>query len=73
MNKDAELYKQLDGAYITTYIHDRDTGYIYITCASGKKITIKDPSDIIVTKVKSVYENTGAKLKKSNKILHKGK
>ena len=68
-----EQYKLIKDAYITKYIYDKDTDIVYITLASDKKITIRNPSDVILTKIKSVYNNTGAKLKAANKILTQNK
>ena len=68
---ESDMYKILPGSYITTYLYDKSSGNMYITFASGKKVIFHNPSEIIRTKVKLVYEKTGAKLKRANQILHK--
>lgn len=70
-DKESDMYKILPGSYITTYLYDGSSGNLYITFASGKKVIFHNPSEIIRTKVKLVYEKTGAKLKKANQILNK--
>ena len=72
-NRELEQYKLIKDAYITGYTYDKDTDIVYITLASGKKITIHNPSDMILTKIRSVYKNTGAKLNAANKVLTQNK
>lgn len=64
-----EQYKLIKDAYITGYTYDKDTGIVYVTLASGRKMTIHNPSDMILTKIRLVYNNTGAKLNAANKVL----
>ena len=68
-----EQYKLIKDAYITEYTYDKDTDIVYITLASGKKITMRNPSYMILTKIRLVYNDTGAKLKAANKVLTQNK
>lgn len=71
--EDREYYKLLNDSYITHYINDTDNHNLYITFASGKKLTIHNPSELIQTKVRCIYKSTGAKLKKANEVLNNKK
>lgn len=74
MNKeDREYYKLLKDSYITHYINDTDNHNLYITFASGKKLIIHNPSELIQTKVRCIYNSTGAKLKNANEVLNNKK
>lgn len=67
--RDKQYYKQINEAYIVHYTYDKDCNMLVFTTASGKETTILNPSELILTKVKCVYQSTGAKLKASKKLL----
>ena len=71
MSKESDEYKKVKDLYITGYIYDKDTDRLEIKTASGNVIVFNHPCKLTLIKVKSVYEQTGAKLAKANKVLNK--
>lgn len=71
IKKERKEFYLIKDAYIIGYTYDKSTDNVYVTLASGKKITFHNPSDLILNKIRLVYGNTGAKLNKANKILSK--
>lgn len=72
-NWDKLMYNTVKNMYIDSYLYDEVNHMLYVTSASGKKITIKKPSELIVNYVKNKYMETGAELKRKKKEATKKK
>ena len=72
-NLDKLMYNTVKNIYIDSYLYDEVNHMLYVTSASGKKITIKKPSELIVNYVKNKYMETGAELKRKKKEAAKEK
>ena len=66
-NWDKLMYNTLKNMYIDSYLYDEVNHMLYVTSATGKKLTIKKPSEIIVNYVKNKYMETGGELKRKKK------
>ena len=64
---DKLMYNALKNMYIDSYLYDEVNHMLYVTSASGKKLTIKKPSEMIVNYVKNKYMETGEVLKRKKK------
>ena len=64
---DKLMYNTLKNMYIDSYLYDEVNHMLYVTSASGKKLTIKKPSEMIVNYVKNKYMETGEVLKRKKK------
>jgi Fe-S cluster assembly ATPase SufC len=58
------MYNTLKNMYIGSYLYDELNHMLYVTSATGKKLTIKKPSELIVNYVKNKYMETGGELKR---------
>lgn len=72
-NWDKLMYNTLKNMYIDSYLYDEVNHMLYVTSATGKKLTIKKPSEMIVNYVKNKYMETGAELKRKKKEAAKEK
>ena len=72
-NWDKLMYNTLKNMYIDSYLYDEVNHMLYVTSASGKKLTIKKPSEMIVNYVKNKYMETGEVLKRKKKEAAKEK
>lgn len=72
-NWDKLMYNTLKNMYIDSYLYDEVNRMLYVTSATGKKLTIKKPSEMIVNYVKNKYMETGAELKRKKKEAAKEK
>ena len=72
-NWDKLMYDTVKNMYIDSYLYDEVNHMLYVTSASGKKLTIKKPSEMIVNYVKNKYMETGAELKRKKKEVAKEK
>lgn len=72
-NWDKLMYNTLKNMYIDSYLYDEVNHMLYVTSATGKKLTIKKPSEMIVNYVKNKYMETGAELKRKQKEAAKEK
>lgn len=72
-NWDKLMYNTLKNMYIDSYLYDEVNHMLYVTSASGKKLTIKKPSEMIVNYVKNKYMETGEELKRKKKEAAKEK
>ena len=66
-NWDKLMYNTVKNMYIDSYLYDEVNNMLYVTSASGKKLTIKKPSEMIVNYVKNKYMETGPELKRKKK------
>lgn len=64
---DKTMYNALKNMYIDSYLYDEANYILYVTSASGKRLIIKKPSDMIVCFVKNKYMKTGGELKRKQK------
>lgn len=67
------MYNTLKNMYIDSYLYDEVNHMLYVTSATGKKLTIKKPSELIVNYVKNKYMETGGELKRKKKEAAKEK
>lgn len=67
------MYNTLKNMYIDSYLYDEVNHMLYVTSATGKKLTIKKPSELIVNYVKNKYMETGGELKRKKKEVAKEK
>lgn len=72
-NWDKLMYNTVKNMYIDSYLYDEVNHMLYVTSASGKKLTIKKPSEMIVNYVKNKYMETGEVLKRKKKEAAKEK
>ena len=72
-NWDKIVYNTLKDMYIDSYLYDEVNHMLYVTSATGKKLTIKKPSELIVNFVKNKYMETGGELKRKKKEAAKEK
>ena len=72
-NWDKLMYNTLKNMYIDSYLYDEVNHMLYVTSATGKKLTIKKPSELIVNYVKNKYMETGEVLKRKKKEAAKEK
>lgn len=72
-NWDKLMYNTLKNMYIDSYLYDEVNHMLYVTSATGKKLTIKKPSEMIVNYVKNKYMETGAELERKKKEAAKEK
>ena len=72
-NWDKLMYNTVKNMYIDSYLYDEVNNMLYVTSASGKKLTIKKPSEMIVNYVKNKYMETGPELKRKKKEAAKEK
>ena len=72
-NWDKIVYNTLKDMYIDSYLYDEVNHMLYVTSATGKKLTIKKPSEMIVNFVKNKYMETGGELKRKKKEAAKEK
>lgn len=72
-NWDKLMYNTLKNIYIDSYLYDEVNHMLYVTSATGKKLTIRKPSEMIVNYVKNKYMETGAELKRKKKEAAKEK
>ena len=70
---DKIMYDTLKNMYIDSYLYDEANHMLYVTSVTGKKLTIKKPSEMIVNLVKNKYMETGGELKRKNKEAAKEK
>ena len=70
---DKLMYNTVKNMYIDSYLYDEVNHMLYVTSASGKKLTIKKPSEMIVNYVKNKYMETGEVLKRKKKEAVKEK
>ena len=70
---DKLMYNTLKNMYIDSYLYDEVNHMLYVTSATGKKLTIKKPSELIVNYVKNKYMETGKVLKRKKKEAAKEK
>ena len=70
---DKLMYNTLKNMYIDSYLYDEVNHMLYVTSASGKKLTIRKPSEMIVNYVKNKYMEIGAELKRKKKEAAKEK
>lgn len=70
---DKLMYNTVKNMYIDSYLYDEVNHMLYVTSASGKKLTIKKPSEMIVNYVKNKYMETDAELKRKKKEAAKEK
>ena len=54
-NWDKIVYNTLKDMYIDSYLYDEVNHMLYVTSATGKKLTVKKPSEMIVNLVKNKY------------------
>ena len=67
------MYNTLKNMYIDSYLYDEVNHMLYVISATGKKLTIKKPSELIVNYVKNKYMETGEVLKRKKKEVAKEK
>ena len=72
-NWDKLMYNTLKNMYIDSYLYDEVNNMLYVTSASGKKLTIKKPNETIVNFVKNKFMETGGELKRKKKEAAKEK
>ena len=72
-NWDKIVYNTLKDMYIDSYLYDEVNHMLYVTSATGKKLTVKKPSEMIVNLVKNKYMETGGELKRKKKEAAKEK
>ncbi len=72
-NWDKLMYNTVKNMYIDSYLYDEVNHMLYVTSATGKKLTIRKPSEMIVNYVKNKYMETGAELKRKKKEAAKEK
>lgn len=72
-NWDKLMYNTVKNMYIDSYLYDKVNHMLYVTSATGKKLTIRKPSEMIVNYVKNKYMETGAELKRKKKEAAKEK
>ena len=70
---DKIMYDTLNNMYIDSYLYDEVNHMLYVTSASGKKLTVKKPSKMIVNLVKNKFMETGGELKRKKKEAAKEK
>jgi len=67
------MYNTLKAMYIDSYLYDEVNHMLYVTSASGQKLTIRKPNEMIVNLVKNKYMETGGELKRKKKEAAKEK
>ena len=67
------MYNTLKTMYIDGYLYDEVNHMLYVTSASGQKLTIRKPNEMIVNLVKSRFMETGGELKRKKKEAAKEK
>lgn len=67
------MYNTLKNMYINSYLYDEVNHMLYVTSASGQKLTIRKPNEMIVNLVKNKYMETGGELKRKKKEAAKEK
>ncbi len=72
-NWDKIVYNTLKDMYIDSYLYDEVNHMLYVTSATGKKLTVKKPSELIVNLVRNKYMETGGELKRKKKEAAKEK
>ena len=72
-NWDKIVYNTLKDMYIDSYLYDEVNHTLYVTSATGKKLTVKKPSEMIVNLVRNKYMETGGELKRKKKEAAKEK
>ena len=72
-NWDKIVYNTLKDMYIDSYLYDEVNHTLHVTSATGKKLTVKKPSEMIVNLVRNKYMETGGELKRKKKEAAKEK